>query len=81
MMQDSQGNIWFGGSEDTGTVCSSSGIWRYDGVNFKNFAIKDGLSGYSVWSMYEDTHGHIWIGTRNTGLTKFDGNRFEPFSE
>lgn len=81
MMQDRQGNIWFGGSETLGTVQSNNGIWRYDGVNFKNFTINDGLNGYSVWSMLEDSAGHVWIGTRNTGLTRFDGNRFETLSE
>jgi ligand-binding sensor domain-containing protein len=81
MMQDSKGNIWFGGSEVVGTVQTNSGIWRYDGVNFKNFTIKNGLSAYGVWSMYEDTAGHIWVGTRNTGLTRFDGNNFVHFSE
>ncbi|MFO0941184.1 MAG: hypothetical protein U0930_10485 [Pirellulales bacterium] len=48
MMQDRQGNIWFRGSETLGTVKSNNGIWRYDGVNFKNFTINDGLNGYSV---------------------------------
>jgi ligand-binding sensor domain-containing protein len=81
MMQDRTRNIWFGGSEVVGTVQTNSGIWRYDGVNFKNFTIKDGLSAYGVWSMYEDNAGHIWVGTRNTGLTRFDGNHFEQFSE
>ena len=81
MMQDSKGNIWIGGSEVVGTVQTNSGIWRYDGVNFKNFTIKDGLSAFGVWSMYEDAAGHVWIGTRNTGLTRFDGTRFVNFSE
>jgi ligand-binding sensor domain-containing protein len=81
MMQDSKGNIWFGGSETQSTVQTTNGIWRYDGVNFKNFTVKDGLNGYSIWSMCEDSNGHIWIGTRNTGLTRFDGDRFETFSE
>ena len=47
----------------------------------KNFTINDGLNGYSVWSMLEDSAGHVWIGTRNAGLTRFDGNRFETLSE
>jgi ligand-binding sensor domain-containing protein len=81
MKEDSMGNIWFGGSEVVGTVQTNSGIWRYDGVNFKNFTIKDGLSVYGVWSMLEDANGHIWIGTRNTGLTRFDGTQFLQMSE
>ena len=81
MMQDSLGNMWFGGSELLGTVQTNSGIWRYDGMKFENFTIKDGLSVYGVWSMLEDTAGHIWVGTRNTGLTRFDETHFVSFSE
>jgi ligand-binding sensor domain-containing protein len=81
MMQDRKGNIWFGGSEVVGTVQTNSGIWRYDGVHFKNFTIKDGLSAFGVWSIFEDSAGHIWVGTRNTGLTRFDGSHFVHFSE
>lgn len=81
MQQDSLGNMWFGGSEVVGAVHTNSGVWRYDGMNFKNFTIKDGLSAFSVWSMLEDAKGHIWIGTRNTGLTRFDGTHFLPLSE
>ncbi len=81
MMQDRLGNIWFGGSETIGTVETNSGIWRYDGTNFKNYTAKDGLGVYSVWSMLEDNEGHIWVGTRNTGLYRFDGSRFTSFSD
>lgn len=81
MMQDRRGNLWFGGSEVMGSVQTNSGIWRYDGVNFKNFTVKDGLSAFSVWSLLEDSAGRIWVGTRNTGLTRHDGNRFVQFSD
>jgi hypothetical protein len=81
MMQDSKGNIRIGGSEVVGTVQTNSGIWRFDEVNFKNFTIKDGLSAYGVWSMHEDDVGPIWVGTRNTGLTRFDGTHSVHFSE
>lgn len=81
MMKDRKGNIWFGGSEVAGTVQSNSGVWRYDGVSFKNFTTQDGLSDYSVWSIHEDTKGHIWVGTRNTGLIRYDGTEFLHLSE
>ncbi len=81
MMQDRLGNIWFGGSETVGTVETNSGIWRYDGTNFKNYTAKDGLGVYGVWSMLEDSAGQIWVGTRNTGLYRFDGSRFTSFSD
>lgn len=81
MEQDRLANIWFGGGEVVGTVQSNSGIWRYDGVSFNNFTIKDGLSAFGVWSLLEDNNGHVWRGTRNTGLIRFDGTHFLHFSE
>jgi ligand-binding sensor domain-containing protein len=80
MMEDRGGNMWFGGGEGE-SVESNGGIWRYDGKNFTNFTIKDGLGDYSVWSMLEDRAGNVWVGTRNTGLYKFDGTRFILYSE
>ena len=80
-MHDRLGNVWFGGNETVGTVETNSGIWRFDGLNFKNYTVEDGLSVYSVWSMFEDRAGQIWVGTRNTGLTRFDGTRFISYSK
>ncbi len=81
-MQDRQGNIWFGGSEILGTVQSTNGIWRYDGVNFKNFTINDGLRGLQ---RLEHARRFLWATSglvlANTGLTRFDGNRFETLPE
>lgn len=81
MMVDKAGNIWFDGGEKQGSIETESGIWKYDGKSYKNFTAQDGLLPYSVWSMLEDRNGNIWIGTRNCGLTRFDGKTFEIFSE
>lgn len=78
---DKEGNIWFNGEEKLSSVESLNGIWVYDGSNYKNFNMKDGLSKYHVCSMLEDKEGNIWIGTRNTGLFKFDGKTFSDYSE
>src|SRR5690606_19261711 len=75
-LADKIGNVWFGGEEQLSTVENEGGIWRYDGQTFKNFNIQDGISKYSVWSILEDRKGNIWIGTRNCGLYRFDGQNF-----
>lgn len=80
ILSDRNGNIWFSGEEDD-DLENVGGIWCYDGKTFKNFTTKDGIGKYSVWSMVEDSKGNIWIGTRNTGLYKYDGKSFTPFSE
>lgn len=81
IFKDRKGNIWFDGGEKETTVESIDGIWRYDGKEFVNFSTKDGMGKYAVWSMLEDKNGNIWIGSRNCGLYRFDGQTFETFSE
>lgn len=81
MLVDKAGNIWFDGGEHDNGYGGDGGIWRYDGKSFTNFTVKDGLGDYSVWSMVEDKAGHIWVGTRNNGLYRFDGTTFTAFSE
>lgn len=81
MLEDKAGNIWFAGGEKLNTTESDGGIWCYDGKSFKNFSTKDGLGNYSVFSMVEDKAGNIWVGTRNTGLYRYDGKIFTGFTE
>lgn len=78
---DTSGNVWFGGGEKLSSVENEGGIWCYDGNVYKNYNLKDGISKYSVWSMVQDREGNIWIGTRNTGLYKFDGTSFTMYSD
>ncbi|MBA3649683.1 MAG: hypothetical protein H0W62_14260 [Chitinophagales bacterium] len=72
IIEDKKGNIWFGGD---------GGLSRYDGKSFTRFTAKDGLATPWVWSILEDTSGNLWVGTRETGLYFFDGNRFITYSE
>jgi ligand-binding sensor domain-containing protein len=83
IIEDSKGNLWFGGA----------GLCRYDGKSFTHFTVKDGVinskigsfmdvgKGNDVWSILEDRTGNLWIGTKNTGLYRFDGKSFTSFSE
>jgi ligand-binding sensor domain-containing protein len=56
-------------------------VWRYDGKTFENISKKDDLSHPGVWCILEDKSGSLWIGTRNTGLSRYDGKAFTKFSE
>ncbi len=82
IIQDKSGNIWFG--TEAGDVSkreTEGGVWRYDGKTIQNLSKKDDLSHPAVWSILEDKSGNLWIGTRNTGLCRYDGKTFTSFSE
>lgn len=64
---DKRGNLWFGTTRE--------GVFKYDGDSFTNFSTLDGLCDDEVWSILEDTDGHLWLGTAN-GLCRYDGNSF-----
>lgn len=45
---------------------------------FKHYQVEDGLVHNSVMSLFQDSEGLIWIGTRG-GLSRFDGYSFKTF--
>ncbi|MEA4937863.1 MAG: two-component regulator propeller domain-containing protein [Paludibacter sp.] len=49
-------------------------------VFFEHLNVKNGLSHYTVNSLYQDEHGLIWIGTRD-GLNRYDGNEVTVFKQ
>ncbi len=81
IIADKNGILWFGCGGENGGLC------RYDprlpiakGKSFTCFTTKDGLINNKVWTILEDSAGYIWVGTRNNGLSRFDGERFITFS-
>jgi ligand-binding sensor domain-containing protein len=82
IMQDKSGNIWFATEAgDQSKRESEGGVWVYNGIIFKNFTKNDGLSNNAVWCAFEDKTGNLWFGSRNTGLSRYDGKTFISFSE
>jgi anti-sigma regulatory factor (Ser/Thr protein kinase) len=53
MCQDKDGFMWF---------ATANGLSRYDGTQFKNFTVKDGLSDNEVLKVFSDSKGRVWIG-------------------
>lgn len=47
---------------------------------FEHLKVSNGLSHYSVNSLYQDEHGLIWIGTRD-GLNRYDGNEITVYKQ
>jgi ligand-binding sensor domain-containing protein len=82
IIEDKSGNIWFG--TEAAMKQNEKPREAYGDTmekHFKNISKKDDLSHPAVWSILEDKSGNLWIGTRNTGLCRFDGKTFTSFSD
>lgn len=87
IMEDSQGNIWFGRD--------GYGACKWDGKTFNHYTKKDGLISNNVQVIREDKQGNLWFGCRVTendhpdsdkrkgagGISRFDGKSFTQFPE
>lgn len=67
---DSAGNLW------AGTI--DAGLWKLSGDELTNYTTKDGLPGNSIWRLYTDRKGTLWVVTNGDALSRFDGKAFTP---
>lgn len=65
------GNVWM--------TNYNEGVWKYDGKNLINYALKDRETDVQAMYIYQDNKGVIWLGTDNSGVYKFNGEAFEKF--
>ncbi len=47
--------------------------------NFRNFNSEDGLTQSYIYSIIQDEHGYLWVGTDN-GLFRYNGFKFDKFA-
>ena len=64
---DRNGIVWVG--------TWGGGLARFDGENYINYTVSDGLPSNHVFMLHEDRNGSLWVGTSN-GLARFDGKNF-----
>ncbi len=73
MLQDRNGNIWYG--------TKGGGVCKFDGNEFMHFSEKQGLPNNFVVCMCEDKDGNLWFGTDGGGVCKYDGETFTIYNE
>lgn len=82
IVKDRSGDLWFGTEAgDDAKRDIEGGVWRYDGRSMLNLSKPGDLEHPAVWSLLFDKAGNLWIGTRKTGLTRWDGKTFKRYSE
>jgi ligand-binding sensor domain-containing protein/signal transduction histidine kinase len=65
IVRDSRGFLWF---------CTGEGLSRFDGHQFVNFGISQGLPGRVVWDLTQTRSGDYWAAT-DGGLVRLPGVR------
>ena len=65
---DSEGFLWFGGY---------TGLYRYDGYEFKKYLLDE--RAVPVNDVVQDELGNLWIGTNGEGVYRFDGDTFTEY--
>jgi len=70
MVEDRQGNLWFG---------TSNGLIQYDGTGFKRYGVTEGLIHNNIQALFEDSKGNLWLGTEG-GVNRFDRKSFTHFT-
>ncbi len=74
IVEDNAGNIWF-------TSQTHGGITRYNGKEFKNFNLEDGLPDDMIFSSFKDGDGALWFGTLDKGIIYYKDSTFKFFDE
>lgn len=71
LTQSHDGYIWLGGDD---------GIARFDGLHFVPLGLQEEIRCGSVNVLLEDRFGAIWIGSTNTGLSRWLNNQLTTFT-
>lgn len=69
MAQDKFGNLW---------IATLGGLSKYDGKNFTNYTVRDGLLSNDVNTIVADANGTIWLGDTK-GISKVDAKGFTHY--
>jgi len=80
ILKDKAGNIWMASDYGNFVGDTLGGVWCYKQSEAGEKAFTK-ITSKEVFFMLEDMVGNIWIGTRNTGLYRYDGKTLTNYSE
>ncbi len=69
--QDSFGYLW---------LATLGGVSRWDGVNFENYTVNNGLASSIVMDIIEGNDSTIYFATYGSGITTYKNGRFDTIS-
>jgi len=49
--------------------------------NFRNYNVEDGLGQSQVYAIHQDQLGQLWLGTRGSGISVFNGFEFKEYTQ
>jgi ligand-binding sensor domain-containing protein len=70
MVEDSQGNLWFG--------TYGGGVSKFDGSKWTNYSKATGFPSNNIEVICEDKQGNMWFG--DGGVIKYDGKQWVEYS-
>jgi ligand-binding sensor domain-containing protein len=72
VFKDSKGFLW---------ICTTNGLFRYDGYSFKNInSIASGILKYETYCIVEDKNQNFWIGTAGKGIVYYNSHTGKLFN-
>lgn len=60
-------------------IAAYNGIFRYNGQTFTNITSR--IPSPSFWDVLEDRNGNLWMGSKDSGVYRFDGQNFLHYSK
>lgn len=49
--------------------------------NFENFTLENGLPQATIYCIFQDSRGYLWLGTEGSGVCRFDGKAFQVINK
>jgi len=72
-LSDQNGDLWM--------TTYTGGVWKLQGNKLLNWKVETATNEALLVTIYEDNHGVIWLGSRNLGVFRFNGEEFVQFDK